>query len=762
MLKLSNIKKVFVSKHSSVEALADVTYTFPETGLVSIVGKSGSGKTTLLNILAGLSSPSSGDYYIDNLDSKDLSKKDWDFLRKEYFSFIFQDKNLIDKRTVFENLEFVLLDKENANEEIDKVLTLFDISSLKNTIVADLSGGEQQRVAIARAYLKQSKVILADEPSASLDEANTIIVFETLKKASKEKLVILVTHDVEFANKYSDSIINISYGKISPNKETNQNNKISNTISLDNGEKPSLKNLLFKRKMLFGKQKFTKVFSCILLSLVSSILCLSGYYTLFDRDEYEARINKSNAIDSLVANKDDFYTPFQLKDIDIIKTEKYPSVSFSPCYVDNGLTNYNLLYESGSYYQFSETFFDTIVVDNSIADRSIVPTDYVLDQLQAYQIISFDSYEDSIGSSFNLLGETFYIADLVMTNYKDYLNAYDYEIKLIVFNITKMNQKTFELFDSLKKYNKEMIDAREPRHKYLGNYKIMSSEYLKNRECTFGTTQLENDNEIVITTYAFRLLENITSSSMQPDELYELMESKIGTSIHVAVKDKETGKIMIDSDFTIKGVIFDCFFNDNSALYFTKSFIDSLEYASEARTISTYSIGWGNSYDSTNLTRFLRKHNCMVLSDIYSTIEGDIGYVTSTAIFFNILSVFFSVLLLTTLLFFNANIIKHNKRNIGIAHSLGINHKEITAMLLIENAFDICVALIVSLVTGAVFTAVTNYLALNKGFANYALFTFNPLIHLGVFGITLVISFLLTLFIHSRVRKIEVSNLLKN
>ena len=163
MLKLNNICKSFKSGQGTVQALLNVSYTFPETGLVSIVGKSGSGKTTLLNILAGLSSPSSGKYFIDNLDSNNLSKKDWDFLRKEYFSFIFQDKNLIDKRTVFENLQLILLGEENIDEEIDKALSLFDISSLKNTIVADLSGGEKQRVAIARAYLKQSKVICQDD-----------------------------------------------------------------------------------------------------------------------------------------------------------------------------------------------------------------------------------------------------------------------------------------------------------------------------------------------------------------------------------------------------------------------------------------------------------------------------------------------------------------------------------------------------------------------------------------------------------------------
>lgn len=760
MLKLNNINKVFVSKRSSVEALVDVTYTFPETGLVSVVGKSGSGKTTLLNILAGLSSPSSGDYFIDNLNSKDLSKKDWDFLRKEYFSFIFQDKNLIDNRTVFENLQLVLLEEDNADEKVDKVLSLFDIASLKNTIVADLSGGEKQRVAIARAYLKQSKVILADEPSASLDEVNTTIVFETMKKASKEKLVILVTHDVEFANKYSDSIINISYGKISLGKATSKEEKSSNTVVLNGGGKISLKNLLFKRKMLFGKQKFTKVFSCILLSLVSSILCLSGYYTFFNKYEYETRITKDNAINSFIGNKYSRELQ-QINDIDRIKPENYPTVTFYPCYVDNGLNNYNLLYESSSYYQFSETFFDTIVVDNGIADKSIVPTDYVLDQLSAYQIISFNSYEDSIGKSFNILGETFYVSDFVKTNYKDYSDKYDYNEKLLAFNVTKMNQNTFNTIESFKKYKQELRDGRDPA-RYPFSYEVMSSEYLTKRTCDYGTSKLENNNEIVITTYAYCLLENIRIDSMEPSELHEMMESKIGTSVHITVMDNNAKNMIFDSDFVIKGVVESYYFDDTKAIYFKKSFLDTINYNLPQKQVSTYAVGWGNSFDSTSLVKYLHHHNYVILSDVSSTVESDIGYVTSTAIFFNILSAFFSVLLLTTLLFFNANIIKHNKRNIGIAHSLGTNHKEITAMLLIENTFDICVALVCSLVTGAIFIAMTNYLATNKGFANYSLFYFNPLIHLAVFGITLIISFLLTVFIHSRVKKIEISNLLKS
>ncbi len=758
MLKLDKINKKFKSKNNSVQALSDVSYIFPEAGLISIVGKSGSGKTTLLNILAGLSSPSSGDYYIENLNSKNLSKKDWDLLRKEYFSFIFQDKNLIEKRTVFENLQLVLLGKCDINEEIDKVLSLFDIGSLKNTTVADLSGGEKQRVAIARAYLKQSKVILADEPSASLDEANTTIVFETLKKASKEKLVILVTHDVEFANKYSDSIINISYGKISIDEEAKQEETLD-TISLNNRDKDSLKDLLFKRKMLFGKQKFTKIFSCILLSLVSSLLCLSGYYTLFDKDEYEARISRSNALNSFII--DGRYSELhQINNIDFIKQEKYPSVTFNECYTVDSIAEYNLLLDYvDSYSLIDGALFGTAIIDSKIGKDAIVPTDYVLDRLLKYSLVSFKNYNEAIGKSINLLGEQFVISDYIITDYAKHNEDFDYPQKLVAYNTTKMNNYTFNKYNLLTKYKREMNHGEGIR---LSAIDCLSSEFIKNKACDYGTTQLENDNEIIITKEAYCLFANINYQEMEWQELYELMESKVGTYIHIDLKDERNSSMIVDSDYLVKGVICTEYFNSVYSIYFEKNHMDNFEYQPPLIKPLTYAIEWGNSYDSTNLTRFLRNHDYYILSDVSSTIESDVGYVTSTAIFFNILSVFFSILLIATLLFFNANVIKHNKRNIGIAHSLGINHKEITVMLLIENAFDVCVALVASLLTGAVFTAMTNYLAINKGFANYSLFYFNPLIHLAVFGITLIISFLLTVFIHSRVKKIEVSNLLKS
>lgn len=762
MLKLNKINKTFASKHGNVQALLDVSYVFPEKGLVSIVGKSGAGKSTLLNILAGLSSPSSGDYYIDNLNSKNLSKKDWDFLRKEYFSFIFQEKNLIDKCTVFDNLKIAILEKNNIEEEIDSVLSLFEISSLKNSIVADLSGGEKQRVAIARAHLKKSRVILADEPSASLDEANTINVFETLKKASKEKLVILVTHDVEFANKYSDSIINISYGKISTKDDAKKEITTTQEVTLSSDDnKLKIKDILFKRKMLFGKQKFTKVFSCILLSLVSSILCLSGYYTFFDRDAYEAKITKSNALNSFIVDKNSSYgTINQIESIDKINPEKYPSVSFYPCYANNDFTGYNLFYQSVDLYQFDDVFFDTIVIDNKIDDNSIVPTDYVLDQLSAYGLIGIHSYEESIGKTFYLLGEQFVISGFEKTNYTNHLNDFDYDEKAITYDVTKMNQKTFDKFNSLKKYKQELHKASDDTS--FATYEVMSSKYLEKRTCDFGTTQLEADNEIVITTNAYCNLSGVYINSMDPEELNDYMQSKVGTSIHVALKNENTQKTIIDSDFIIKGVVFTYYFHDTNAIYFNKSFLDSLDIAAPSRKISTYSIGWGNSVDSTNLISFLRRNNFRVISDVSSDVSADIGYVTSTAIFFDILSALFVAMLIITLLFFNANAIKRNKRNIGIAHSLGINHKEITIMLLIENLFDVCVALASSLVTGAVFIIITNRLAMDKGFANYSLFSFNPLIHIAIFAITLLFSFLLTIFIHSRIKKIEISNLLKD
>ena len=198
MIELKNVTKIYKSKKNlPTKVLDDVNLKVGNNGMIFIVGKSGSGKSTLLNLLGGLDSVTSGDIIIDNKKMSRFKTSDYDSYRNNYVGFIFQDYNNLDELTVLEN---ITLNEEEKTKEMD-------IYDLKNRKMNELSGGEKQRVAIARALFKDSKIILADEPTGNLDSKNAKNIMEILKKISNEKLVIVVTHDIEFAKIYADNYL---------------------------------------------------------------------------------------------------------------------------------------------------------------------------------------------------------------------------------------------------------------------------------------------------------------------------------------------------------------------------------------------------------------------------------------------------------------------------------------------------------------------------------------------------------------------------
>jgi ABC-type lipoprotein export system ATPase subunit len=184
--------------------------------MVFILGKSGSGKSTLLNIMGGLDSYDSGEFIIKGKSSKDFAGSDFDAYRNTFIGFIFQEYNVLDDFTVGANIALALelQGKKALPEKINDILSQVDLLNYAKRKPNELSGGQKQRVAIARALVKEPQIIMADEPTGALDSNTGKQIFDSLKKLSRDKLVLVVSHDRDFAERYADRIVELSDGKI--------------------------------------------------------------------------------------------------------------------------------------------------------------------------------------------------------------------------------------------------------------------------------------------------------------------------------------------------------------------------------------------------------------------------------------------------------------------------------------------------------------------------------------------------------------------
>lgn len=217
MLEIKNLTKTYKTKGGAdTKALDNISISFEETGLVFLLGKSGSGKSTLLNLAGGLDAPTSGEVIVMGKSSKDFSESDFDSYRNTFIGFIFQEYNVLDEFSVEDNvaLALELQGKPKDRKKIGEILRAVELEAFAKRRPNTLSGGQKQRIAIARALVKDPQIIMADEPTGALDSATGKQVFDTLKRLSQDRLVIVVSHDREFAEIYGDRIVELKDGKI--------------------------------------------------------------------------------------------------------------------------------------------------------------------------------------------------------------------------------------------------------------------------------------------------------------------------------------------------------------------------------------------------------------------------------------------------------------------------------------------------------------------------------------------------------------------
>ena len=289
MLKLTNIVKSYLTGNSKVEALKDINIEFRKNEFVSILGPSGCGKTTLLNIIGGLDRYDSGDLSVNNRSTKDFSDKDWDSYRNHSIGFVFQSYNLIPHQTVLSNVELALtlsgVSKQERRKRAVEALEKVGLSDQLYKKPNQMSGGQMQRVAIARALVNDPEILLADEPTGALDSETSVQIMEILKEISKDKLIIMVTHNPEIAEKYSTRIVRLLDGRVTsdsnpyesefildvPDKKKKSNKKSAKTsMSFFTALSLSLNNLMTKKARTF-MTSFAGSIGIIGIALIMSI-----------------------------------------------------------------------------------------------------------------------------------------------------------------------------------------------------------------------------------------------------------------------------------------------------------------------------------------------------------------------------------------------------------------------------------------------------------------------------------------------------------
>ncbi len=305
MLELNHIRKVYPAGNGTVEALKGIDLQFRRSEFVSILGPSGCGKTTMLNIIGGLDGYTDGDLVINGISTKSYKDRDWDAYRNHSVGFVFQSYNLIPHQTVLQNVELALtlsgVSKAERRRRATEALEKVGLGDQLKKKPGEMSGGQMQRVAIARAIVNNPDIILADEPTGALDTETSVQVMEILKEISKDRLIIMVTHNPDLAQTYSTRIINMLDGTITadsmPLTEEEQELPAPTAEKVKKAKKPSmsfgtsfmlsLKNLFTKK----GRTTLTAFAGSIGIIGIALILAISQGMTTYINSVQESTLS---------------------------------------------------------------------------------------------------------------------------------------------------------------------------------------------------------------------------------------------------------------------------------------------------------------------------------------------------------------------------------------------------------------------------------------------------------------------------------------
>ena len=523
MIEIKNITKTYIDGKKEYNIFNNFSINFPSTGLVFISGRSGIGKTTLLNMISGMDKPTRGDIivngiFINKLNEKDLTK----YINREV-SLIFQDYNLFDELTVYENIT-ILKSTNFTEDKIDNLLKQLNIYDLKNKKVYDLSGGEQQRVAILRALIKNSNIILCDEITSAIDKHMSIEIMNILKEISKEKLVILVSHDVKLVKEYADIIIdlenkeNIKNLNIKDNEQKEE--KVNNVLSKKTMFKLAMNSILISKKKL--------IFSFLLLIAAFFSLLISDILSNYDIETLHANAMINNNRDMVS------FSVYDENDVDYIKSKinNKEKLQIGKSFINKNddlellKINYLFEYNNKEYAYYSEYLSDLIFFEINdytfsrnqkyignipTKENEIMITEYLADLLIHHgfinhnEFIKLDSYEELLNlDSLDLNGIDVKITGILKQN----LEPYQIFKKITSYQSTGTAYKWIDnLFYCDIRYNKENIYITKDFYNLVRDYNEVTNRVyiIENNKDNliniFKNFPIDNEDSTIMTTY---------------------------------------------------------------------------------------------------------------------------------------------------------------------------------------------------------------------------------------------------------------------
>lgn len=575
MLKLENVSKYYYNNGIIAVGFSKVNLELKLGEFVVITGESGSGKSTLLNVISGLDSYEDGEMFINGKETSHYTEKDFEDYRRKYIANIFQSFNLVNSYTVYQNIELVMLlngyKKYKVKKQILKIIDEVGLTKFKNTKVSKLSGGQKQRVAIARAMVKDTPIIVADEPTGNLDTESAKDVLEILKRVAKDKLVVMVTHNIEQVEQYATRVIKMHDGRII------ENNEIKKIEEEPKIEASKYKNLTLFNKFRLGIRNTFNIKSKFVLLLVvfafmsTALVAEYGSFKAAEEDSLDEGVSswvlQDTSKERILVRKQD-KTAFVDSDLENIKAlSNINTVVENDMFIDSYISLQKQENDSMVYYSYSGSCKDISNFSGNLEygrmpenDSEVIismnKNDYDLNQgidnvlNQQYTIYDPTGRTDIktvtvVGIVFNEkkydYNSTIYVDKGILDSLRVYLNQYYSKLKILAND----KYKNYEIVptDKVESGCAYVNDAEKYNYK---NDRIRGTKINITASNIYYEKELELTITNTFTEYNFKRLtglkdyyRNYNSLFINTEDYYSMFDEP-SYQISVYVKDKNT------------------------------------------------------------------------------------------------------------------------------------------------------------------------------------------------------------------------------